>query len=346
MGKFKEFIANEFIDQILEAALALITISFGVNYFLLADSWLGAVGTYAAKSGTVIAGQEANLMFNTIGETFPFNYLTVTTVNNVFLIGVVLLVIGFIIKVITTNSRAELVKDFGKILIVPGVIGLISVTAIQLMTTSSITNLFGRATLRTAESTVANTQTGLLVWNMMGLLFLAGILMLFIGYILSLTVKKLGGKPVGLYLVGEFLVLLGWFSFAFYIVFRLLAIEALAGELYGTTALKLFTLMWYASRSGFIVAVCLFAAGVVLFRYGCKLERTAYGRDKPTLAKVAQKTVNSINPEKKYSIDLYATRDFVDDDYLHINDLHGLGKPVIEDTSSDGVVAYNSVFSR
>ena len=182
MSKLKEFITNELIDQIIEAALALLAIGFGINYFLYADAWMGAVASYAGSMGSSIAAQEANLMFKTVSNTFPFNYLTQTSFNHVILAGMVLFVIGTIIKVLTTPSRAELTIDFGKILIVPGIIGVISLVGIQLLTTRSINSLFIGTTLRTAETAVDQANAGLLVWNMMGSLFLMGIMMLFFGH--------------------------------------------------------------------------------------------------------------------------------------------------------------------
>ena len=245
--------------------------------------------------GSSIAAQEANLMFKTVANTFPFNYLTQTSFNHVILAGLAMFVIGVIIKVLTTPSRAELTKDFGKILIVPGIIGVISIVGIQLLTTRSINSLFLDATLRTAETTVNQANAGLLVWNMMGSLFLMGILMLFFGYILTYTIKKIGGKPVSIYLLGDFMVIMGWFTFAFYLLFRLLAVEFIAKELYGTQMLKLFTLMWYVSRSGFLASVGLFAFGLVLYKYGKKLHKTAYGRQRPEFAKLAAQTTRMID---------------------------------------------------
>ncbi|MFC1754946.1 hypothetical protein ACFL96_16405 [Thermoproteota archaeon] len=350
MGKIKNFFTNELIDQVLEAALALLAVGFGINYFLLADSWIDAVGAYAKSSGTAIASQEIGLMSKTISATFPFNYLTQTTFQHVFVIGLVMFMIGVVIKVITTESRAELVKDFGKIFIIPGVIGLISIIGVQLASASKLTSLFGSATLRTAESAVAQTHTGIFVWNMMGILFLIGILMLFFGYILSYTVKKLGGKPVILYLFGEFMVIMGWFTFAFYLIFRLLAVETLANALYGTTALKLFTLMWYLSKSGFIAAVCLFAAGVVLYKYGKKLERTLYGRDKPILTKLAKKTAGILDPETRYSIELNGmngnNKKSHSFDDLEVRKVPPTAEKPREHKRPGSVAEYDSIFSK
>ena len=350
MGKIKEFLTHELIDQVLEAALALLAVGFGINYFLLADSWVDAVGTYAKSSGTSIASQEISLMSSTIADTFPFNYLTQTTFSHVFIAGLLMFMIGVVIKVLTTDSRAELVKDFGKIFIIPGVVGLVSIIAVQLTTASSLTSLFAKATLRTAETAVSQTHTGMFVWNMMGILFMIGILMLFFGYILAFTIKKLGGKPVIMYLFGEFMIIMGWFALAFYLVFRILAIETLANELYGTTALKLFTLMWYLSKSGFIAAVCMFAVGIVLYRYGRRLERTLYGKDKPALAKFAKKTAGAFDPEKKYKIELNGLKHMEKQQYsfenTQVKKVPVSKKPSSQKPGSDGVSGYESIFSR
>jgi hypothetical protein len=41
-----------------------------------------------------------------------------------------------------------------------------------------------------------------------------------------------------------------------------------------------------------------------MYKYGRKLQRTAYGRDRPTLAKVAVKTASIIDGDKKYRTSL------------------------------------------
>ena len=141
---------------------------------------------------------------------------------------------------------------------------------------------------------------------------------------MSYTIKKLGGKPIALRLGGEFMVIVGWFTLAFYGIFRLLAIETLAQGLYGTTSLKLFTLMWYLSKSGFIAATCMFAAGIVLYRYGRRLERTIYGRDKPAFAKFAKKTADRLDPERKYKMELSAKSKYGDFETYQVKPAHNV----------------------
>jgi len=292
MGKVKDFLANELIDQVLEAAIALIAISFGINYFLLADYWIDATGALAKNAGLVgSSSSEIGMMIDTIASTFPFNYISGTGLTNVFIAGTVMITIGLMIKILTTDSRAELVKDFGKILIIPGIIGVVSLIFIQFITANSINNLFNEATLRMTENIVGRVSPGIFVWNMMGMLFLLGLFLLFLGYIIVYTIRKIGGKPVTLYIIGDSMVILGWFTLVFYLFFRILAIEQIATLLYGSQVLKLFTLMWYMSRSGFLVSLCLFAFGLALHKYGRRLERTSFGRERPDLVKTVKRTI-------------------------------------------------------
>lgn len=294
MGKIKEFFVNELIDQILEAAIAMIAIGFGVNYFLLADYWFNATEVIAKKAGLVASSNsEIGLMMNAIANTFPFNYLVGTNLTHVFIAGIIMIIIGLFIKIITTESRAELVKDFGKILVIPGIIGVVSLIFIQLITSNSVNNLLSQASLRMTENLIVRADPGILVWNMMGMLFMLGLFLLFLGYILRHTIKRIGGKPVTLYIIGDAMIVLGWFGFIFYAVFRILAIESIAKLLYGTQSLKIFTLMWYVSRSGFMISLGLFAFGLAIYKHGKKLERTRFGRARPELAHVVKKTVHS-----------------------------------------------------
>jgi hypothetical protein len=113
-------------------------------------------------------------------------------------------------------------------------------------------------------------DSGLMIWNMMGLLFMIGIFSLIFGAMLVYVIRALHGKPAFLYITGKFLVFIGWFGLVYYGLVRLLAIKDVAATLYGENMLKLFAFAWYMGRTTFVVALCMFALGFTLYKYGLR----------------------------------------------------------------------------
>jgi hypothetical protein len=110
----------------------------------------------------------------------------------------------------------------------------------------------------------------MMLWNMMGLMFMIGIFSLIFGAMLVYVIKSLHGKPAFLYITGKFLVFIGWFGLIYYGVLRLLAIKDVAATLYGENIIKLFAFAWYIGRSTFVISLCMFALGFTLYKYGLR----------------------------------------------------------------------------
>lgn len=262
-----EKIGEEIADEILEAGLAILLVIAGVSYFNLENNWTEAVSLLAQKVGLQSVQSEVSMMYNTVANNFLFSFVKEHFAWSVA-VGVLLCIIGIAVKIITIKSKEEFIKDIGKIILIPGVIGVVAIVFIQILTVNSLNDLFVKANLVTTELALSKSDTALMLWNMMGLLFLIGFLSLIFGAMLVFVVKALKGKPVFLYITGKFLVFIGWFGIGYYLILRLLAIDVIASSLYGSDILKLFAFSWYMSRGTFITALCMFALGFTLYNYG------------------------------------------------------------------------------
>lgn len=264
-----EKIGEELVDNTIEAGLALLLVVGGFSYFNLSNKWMEALGLVAEKVGLSGSEAEVSLIVKTISNTFPFNFIQSHTTWAVA-IGILLCIIGIVIKIITLKSKEEFIKDLGEIILVPGIIGIISVVFIQIMTVNSLNELLMKAQLVSTQLAFSKTTSGIMLWNMMGILFLTGFFSLVFGAMLYYVSKSLGNKPLPLYILGKFLVFIGWFSLIYYAVLRVFSLDIIAQSLYGENIIKLFAFSWYMARSTFIVALVMFALGFSLYTYGRK----------------------------------------------------------------------------
>lgn len=267
-----EFLGGELIDEILEAGLALLLVMSGISYFNLESNWVDAMRLVGEKVGLSSSESEISVMINTISNTFPFSFIQQHQ-TWALVIGISLCVLGIIIKILTLKSKEEFIKDMGKVILVPGIIGVVAIVFIQIMTVNSLNDLMLRAQLVSTQLAFSKASSGIMLWNMMGLLFLIGFFALIFGSMIYYVTKSLGRKPIALHLTGKFLVFVGWFSLVYYALIRIFAIEAIASSLYGENILKLFAFSWYMARGTFIVALCMFALGFTLYNYGNKQMR-------------------------------------------------------------------------
>lgn len=274
--KLKEGILSESINQVLDAALTLFFLGIGINYFLFGQSWQKAIGMLAKNAGLGATSQsEINLIFSTVANTFPFNYITQRSFTSIILVGAVLTILCIVLKLLTVRSRAQLAKDFGQTLFIPGIAGLLAMGMIQYMTASSLNNVAKAQTL-----SLVSQSSNLFIWSAMGSLIIIGLAFLFIGYILDYVMKSIGGRPIILFLAGRFLISMGWIFTVFYAAFRLVISDIFA-TIIGDQAVRVFTIIWYLSHHGLITALGLFVFGVITYRYGKRIQKTAWGRERP-----------------------------------------------------------------
>lgn len=264
-----EKIGEELVDNVLEAGLAILLVMSGINYFNLDNKWVEAMKLLTDRVGLGSSEKEISMMMSSVANTFPFNFVQQHQ-GWTLAIGIMLCIVGIVAKVLTLRSKEELIRDIGEIIFVPGIIGVVSIVFIQIMTVNSINDLMLRAQLVTTQLAFSKADSGAMIWNMMGLLFLIGFFSLIFGSMIYYITKSLGRKPLPLFLFGKFLVVIGWFGLIYYAVIRLFAMDIVAQSLYGGNILKLFAVAWYISRGTFIVAVCMFALGYTLYSYGRK----------------------------------------------------------------------------
>lgn len=264
-----ERIGEEIVDEMLEAGLAILLVLAGVSYFNLENNWRDAMALIAERVGLSSVESEVATMYNAVANGFPFSFLRQHFYATIF-IGILLCIIGITVKILTLKSKEEFIKDMGKVILVPGVTGVIAIIFIQILTVNSLNDLFVRSNVATMELALGKMNSGLMIWNMMGLIFMIGLFSLIIGSMLVYTVKALKERLVALKITGNFLALIGWFFLGYYLIIRLLAIDIVSSSLYGGNILKLFVFVWYMSRGTFITAVCMFALGFTLYKYGKK----------------------------------------------------------------------------
>src|SRR3989344_366819 len=264
-----EKIGAEIVDEILEAGLTILLVIAGVSYFSIENNWTEAASLIAEKTGLASVQSEIGMMYNSIASGFPFSFLREHFFWSVA-IGVLLCIAGITIKILTLKSREEFIKDIGKVILIPGIVGVIAIVFIQILTVNSLNDLFVRANLPGMEAALGKMESGIMVWNMMGLMFMIGLFSLILGSMLVYVVRALKEKLAVLRITGNFLALIGWFFLGYYVIIRLLAIDVVASSLYGGNILKLFVFVWYMSRGTFITAVCMFALGFTLYKYGAR----------------------------------------------------------------------------
>ena len=264
-----EKIGAEIVDEILEAGLTILLVIAGVSYFSIENNWTEAASLIAEKTGLASVQSEIGMMYNSIASGFPFSFLRAHFGWSVA-IGVLLCIAGITIKILTLKSREEFIKDIGKVILIPGIVGVIAIVFIQILTVNSLNDLFVRANLPGMEAALGKMESGIMVWNMMGLMFMIGLFSLILGSMLVYVVRALKEKLAVLRITGNFLALIGWFFLGYYVIIRLLAIDVVASSLYGGNILKLFVFVWYMSRGTFITAVCMFALGFTLYKYGAR----------------------------------------------------------------------------
>ncbi|MBU0535464.1 MAG: hypothetical protein KKE20_00755 [Nanoarchaeota archaeon] len=264
-----EFIGGELVDELLEAGLALLLVMSGVTYFNLEAKWVDAMKLIGERVGLSSSESEISLMINTISNSFPFSFINQHQ-TWALVIGLTLCLVGIVIKILTLKSKEEFVKDIGKIILIPGVVGVVAVVFVQIMTVNSINDLLVSAQLVSTQLAFSKATSGIMIWNMMGLMFLIGFFSLIFGSMIYYVTKSLGRKPIALHLFGKILVFVGWFSLIYYALIRIFAIEAVAQSLYGENILKLFAFSWYIARETFLVSLFMFALGFTLYNYGNK----------------------------------------------------------------------------
>jgi len=267
MVKLYKLIGEKVIDEMLIAGIAIIIFLMGVNYFELEYAWVQIISNLSAASGlsSTTVTNEISLMLAAIGQTFPFNYLFggETNITMAIIIAVILTGMGFLFKVWTTKTREKFIEDLGHELMIPSVIGFVTILILQIYTAMTIHGYFAaRADVLPITS---NFQSGLFIWNTFGVFFITGAVALVLGSVLLVVAKSKHVKH--LVIVGRTMVMSSYFLIGYYVFIRILGlsviIESGAGDF-----LKYFIISGDISNFVIILCVFMFTFGRELKRYG------------------------------------------------------------------------------
>ncbi len=287
MVKLYKVIGEKVIDEMLIAGIAIIIFLMGVNYFELEFAWVQIISNLSAASGlsSTTVTNEITLMLGAIGNTFPFNYLfgAETNILMAIIIAVILTGMGFLFKVWTTKTREKFIEDLGHELMIPAVIGFVTILILQIYTAMTIHGYFAaRADILPITS---NFQSGLFIWNTFGSFFITGAVALVLGSVLLVVAKSKHIKH--LVIVGRTMVVSSYFLLGYYLFIRMLGlgviIESGAGDF-----LKYFIIS--GDISNFVIILCVF-----MFTFGRELKR--YGKYLRVRKKWLAKT-GTANPRK------------------------------------------------
>ncbi len=251
-------IGEHIIDDLLVAGLSLIIVAFGFNYFNLKNAWTQAFSTLSSAANVQGNFLEANLIISSINHTFPFS-LFASDFSNFFvalIMGVVITLFGFALKVLTTPSREKFVEDLGKELYIPAVLGLFGIIALHVVTT---------ILLQTQTEATTRINGGILVWQGFGSILLAGIISLVIGSVLLLVAKS--RKWDKFIIVGRTMVNSSYVLLGYYLFIRILAFDVILQSPIGEF-MKIFIVSGDISTTMIIFTVIMFWFGRELKRYG------------------------------------------------------------------------------
>jgi len=261
-----ELIGEEIVDEFLETGLSILLLVFGISYFNIEQRWVDAANLLGHRFGGGTF-EEITLMVNSISNSFPFNFIGQYG-NTGLIIGIALIFFGVLVKVMTVKSIHEFIKDIGKVIMLPGIVGVVAIIIIQLFTVSSVNDVIARGQLAQSQLALQQIDPAVALLNLMGLMLYIGIMGILLGSLLSFISKSIGHKPAFLYIMAKFTVFIGWFSLIYYIIIRLLASQAVTDILYGKSILLLFAFSWYIARGPFLASLCMFGFGLGLYKYG------------------------------------------------------------------------------
>ncbi len=288
MVKLYKLIGEKVIDEMLIAGIAIIIFLMGVNYFELEFAWVQIVSNLSASTGlsSTTITNEISLMLSAIGNTFPFNDLfgSGTNIMMAIIIAIVFTGLGFLFKVWTTKTREKFIEDLGHELMIPAVIGFVTILILQIYTAMAIHGYFAaRADVLPITS---NFQSGLFIWNTFGSFFITGAVALVLGSVLLVVAKSQHIKH--LVIVGRTMVVSSYFLLGYYIFIRILGLGVIIESGIGDF-LKYFIIS--GDISNFVIILCVF-----MFTFGRELKR--YGK----YLRVRKKWIAKTGTSKPFSM--------------------------------------------
>jgi hypothetical protein len=261
--KLSSTIADELINEMMMAGIALILVLAGVNYFGMEWGWLEGVKEAGGASMTTssTAAAEVTTMINSLVHTFPFKYIFVsynfwTTV----IIAACLTALGLMLKAFTVRTKGKFIIELGKELYIPAIVGFCGIIILQLWTAFNVDDYLNANNLARPE-----IGDAFLIWNMYGQLFLIGAAILVIGAIIKLVGEKNDAKKM--VLVGDTMFNGAFMLIIYYIIIRLISMDVVMGSSAGNM-LSIFVLSNHYSNITIAACVFIYTFGKALRRYG------------------------------------------------------------------------------
>jgi hypothetical protein len=267
---FSEMLGEEIINELMIAGFAVFLIVFGVNYFHMKWAWTEIIAKASEATGLshTAAGIEAANMLSALAHTFPFNLLFVHGNSiGVFIIAIFMTVVGFTLKAFTVKSRGKFIKDLGKVVYIPAVIGFVVIIILQLWTAFNVDDYMATHDIARPEF-----EKGFFIWQTYGQLFLLGAALLVIGAVIKLVAEQNQLRKVKL--LGDTMFNGSILLLFYYFIIRILALDVLTQTAVGKV-LKLFIISNQTSSYTIIVCVFLFTFGRALKQYGIDTMRQA-----------------------------------------------------------------------
>jgi hypothetical protein len=217
-------IGKEIINETITSGLSLILVFAGISYFALKFSWFKLVDFFLGLFGTggTAIHQELSLMGNAIANTYPFRFIFNVDGYNFIILGIIITVIGLILKILTTRTKGEFIRGLGGNLKVPGIIGLVVAGLVQIISTITLTSQQGIAI-------APEVLTGISIWSKFSFIFIAGFITLLTGalvyYIIrSPKIKRVTNKIVyyKFKIISKAAIRFGLLSLGYYFLIRII----------------------------------------------------------------------------------------------------------------------------
>ena len=261
--KLSSTIAEEFINEMMMAGIALVLLLAGVNYFGMEWGWLEGIKAVGGASTvtTGVAAAEATTMINSLVHTFPFKYIFVsynfwTTV----IIAVCLTVLGLLLKAFTVRTKGKFIIELGKELYIPAIVGFCGIIILQIWTAFNVDNYLAANNLSRPE-----IGDAFFIWNTYGQMFLIGAAILVIGAIIKLVGEKNDAKKM--VLIGDTMFNGAFILIIYYILIRMIAMDVVMQSSIGNM-LSIFILSNQYSNITIAACVFIYTFGRALRRYG------------------------------------------------------------------------------
>jgi hypothetical protein len=256
---FYEKVGHEVINETITAGLSLLIIFFGFNYFGFKYAWVKVIETLGTQTGAASSelGTELGMMLSSLAHTFPFKYIFGEfNLLYGFLIGVLMLFIGLMLKYLLRTSKEEFIQDMGRNIYVPAIIGLVSFLALQLVLAFSSSN----------QEVVGGINNFLFVWQTYGKLFIIGVVTLMLGSVVKLVAKN--QESLKLNLIANTLLYGSYVTMGYYFVLRLISssfvLNSSVGDFFKVILLS-------GETSAFMLLFCIF-----MFIFGLELQKFGY----------------------------------------------------------------------